>query len=64
MEPLEQNFRQTRMMGQWLLRMNDRPAAAAAIASLPHALRALADVRQTIWGAEVRTENEAAVLWL
>jgi hypothetical protein len=64
MQPLDHNLREARIMGLWRLDMDDRNGAQAAIDSLPATLRAAIEVRRSIWGAQVTTENDAAALWV
>lgn len=64
MEQFDHTLREARIMGQWMLDMDDRNGAEAAIASLPPALRATVEVRRSIWGAQVRTDSEAAAHWV
>jgi hypothetical protein len=64
MEQFDGGLRETRIMGQWTLDMKDPALARQAIDSLPEALHAVIEARLSIWGVQVRTDNEAAALWL
>jgi hypothetical protein len=64
MEQPVDKLRESRLMGEWVLEMQDADQAQVTIASLPPALRAAIEVRKSIWGAEVRTGDEDAVQWL
>lgn len=64
MQTFDHTLREARIMGLWRLDMNDGAGAQAAIDSLPAALRALIEVRRSIWGAQITTENDAAALWV
>lgn len=64
MQPLDHTFREARIMGLWRLDMNDGAGAQAAIDSLPATLRASVEVRRSIWGAQITTDNDAAALWV
>ena len=64
MGQMHDSLRQAKVMGQWLLDMDDARGARVAIDSLPLALRAAVEVRQTLWSAQVRTDSDAAAVWL
>lgn len=50
----------SKLMGGWVIDMADMDAAHAVIAACRAQLTAALEVRQTLWGVQVRTESDDA----
>lgn len=50
----------SKLMGGWVIDMGDLEAAHAVIAACRGELQAILEVRHTLWGVQVRTENDDA----
>ena len=55
-----ESFHSARIMGAWVIDMNDLDAADAAIACCRSETTAELEVRHTLWGVQVRTGSQAA----
>ncbi len=59
----QESFHSARLMGAWIIDMTDLDAAHAAIALCKARTAASLEVRHTLWGVQVRTDNgDAAIL--
>ena len=58
--PTAQSFHSARLMGGWVIDMGDGEAAHAAIAICRSGTTAVLEVRQTLWGVQVRTDSQVA----
>ena len=55
-----ESFHSARLMGAWVIDMTDMDAAHAAIALCRSQTSATLEVRQTLWGVQVRTDSQHA----
>ena len=55
-----ESFHSARLMGAWVIDMNDLDAAHAAIACCRSETSADLEVRHTLWGVQVRTDSQSA----
>ena len=60
----QSSFHSACLMGAWIIDMTDRDAAHAAIALCKTQAPATLEVRHTLWGVQVRTDNAAAADFL
>lgn len=50
----------SKLMGGWVIDMGDLDAAHAVIAACRSELQAILEVRETLWGVQVRTDSDDA----
>ncbi len=55
-----ESFHSARLMGAWIIDMTDMDAAHRAIARCKAELSGALEVRHTLWGVQVRTDDQAA----
>ncbi len=58
------SFHSACLMGAWIIDMTDLDAAHAAISLCKRDVGALLEVRHTLWGVQVRTDDEGAAGFL
>ena len=56
----QDTFHSARIMGAWVVDMVDPEGAQAAIALCRSRTPAVLEVRQTLWGVQVKTDSQAA----
>ena len=60
----QQSFHSACRMGAWIIDMADLDAAHAAIACCKAEIDPDIEVRHTLWGVQVRTDDQAVADWL